>query len=264
VSYTDPDAPQIVRDMNQRAFTTGAHDGVELKEWVRGPDGAFWLAKTAEAQSGDIGQPLHEALMPLLCAAIGVEANEVALGHRNFAPRPNVGVSTGPRPASYHRYRSGTVRELAGPMTATPRFFADYAAMALLDLVVGNTDRHPRNYMVDAAGRLFAIDNGRSLGRGFLGQVLQEAQLDALASSGGRESQPWSAEYFPMLATRFGGLAAEIDVAIASLPRSWRRLHDLAVAAAPAEYQAELLARKADILKRNVTQAVAWLAARGI
>jgi len=260
----ESELPLPIREMTARWFAEGLHggiDGIELKEWVRGATGNFWLAKAAVTGAGDIGQPLHEAVLPRLYAAIGLRANEVALGFRHFAPRPGpLQVPAGALPTSYHRYHSAVTRDLFGPIAPEARFYEDYAAMAILDLIVGNADRHVQNYMVDSSAQLFVIDSGRSLAGGFLPLTLQPQALNELARTGGREGQPWPAEFFTNLATRFQGLLTVVDLAFASLPRSWRRLHDLASVAARGDYQASSWEEKVITIRRNTAVALAWLA----
>ena len=49
---------------------------------------------------------------------------------------------------------------------SNPDFMKQVSKMMLLDMLVNNYDRHDGNYLVDKDGRLYAIDNGYTFGKG--------------------------------------------------------------------------------------------------
>ncbi len=216
------------------------------------------MAKAGNAGMGEIALPIHEAIVPLMYRAVGVSTNVVLLGCRklNVPAAANLGYLL----LSFHLFVAGNKRVAVGPnWQPDDKFFQDFAVMSCIDRVIGQSDRHDQNYMVDGT-TLIAVDNGRCMGRDFLATQLQEATLDELRTTGGRESQPWSPERLDAVKSQIAPLNLQVvDAAFDAIPRVWQKLHDAEVVRNPGHAQAGTLDQKREIVKINLGTLTKWL-----
>lgn len=92
----------------------------------------------------------------------------------------------------------------------------DLVKLAVLDLVIGNTDRHAGNFMVDKDNKLHAIDNGLAFPdkRGFFGKggaELRSKPVGFLVGEGGNESEKETQAVVESVRPKLDDLLGKID-----------------------------------------------------
>lgn len=251
----DTDLPEFCRVENKKALQR-QQEGVEAKEWVRYKEEP-WLAKTGDANYGPIALPLHEAIASVLYSAVGLRVNEVSLGSRKLEGAAS---SLGFVPVSLHRFRSGNQRQFyPDDVELTDAFVRDYAIMSAVDAVVGQGDRHKKNYMVLEDKNLFVIDNGRALCFA-PNATLNVNELDAIRAGSNRESRPWNEDARSAVRNALWRISDSVlHAAFDAVPRIWGLLHD-AQSGPTVTYAAQrlTLAEKASLVRDRLQVAKDW------
>lgn len=146
-------------------------DGARHKMWVKKDDQKF-LYKTSKLTTFNSYTFEHasEFLVKRLCDALGVPCVDIQLGDHGILSRvmsneylQSFIEMSDEFSHSFHLSNLSTfnVSTLLNPITNC--YYLDVVRMLLVDVLIGNSDRHPGNFMYSESGFYPLFDNGSSL-----------------------------------------------------------------------------------------------------
>jgi len=243
-----------------------ATNGVHVKQFLNDPTGGAWVAKSgalnepflpthtpAVERGRRVAFPLNEALASLIYPKAGIKTNEVALGLRTMFVRP-----TGtwePLLTSFHRMQTGWLRDHV-QFERTSRYLEDLLCMACIDIILGQRDHKPHNYLVTPELDLFLFDNSDCMYQDWLAAPCDPDLFETVWTY--EPSRPvWTDATRAATATRVTAITPDfIDEVFATIPIEFRRAHDTCIDAGP--YAAGSMLQKQERIKTNLEVFNRW------
>jgi hypothetical protein len=252
--------PFTESDFLARGMSSAEKNGVHVKEFLTDPSGGGWVAKSgalAEAfpsqhdaaveRGRRIAFPINEVIAALLYRQAGI-AMDVGLGTRtmfnhHFATKE-------PLLTSFHEMQRGTLRCKLGTFERSERYLEDVLCVACLDVIMGQRDHKPHNYMVTIDGRLFPFDNSDCMHEEWLHAACSVGLFEDVKT---HEPDPpaWTDGFRESVVTRMASITSDVvDAVFGALPEAIIQAHDASLGAAP--YVAGSLWEKRARLKANL------------